>query len=153
MKIKWFFDPQLDRNQANISLHPSQRHLVSRFEQTLQEEPILEVIDPQTHRKKYLPVTKILAIEAMDHLSKVYLLHEEVVYAKGRLKDFAYLADVGLVRINNTTIINLNEIESFQTERNACLSVYTTQKQVFRVSRHYVKMIRQQFLGGQKGGN
>lgn len=153
MKIKWFFDTQLDRNQANISLHPSQRHLISRFEQTFQEEPILEVIDPQTNRKTYLPVTKILAIEAMDHLSKVYLLHEEVVYAKGRLKDFAYLANAGLVRINNTTIVNLNEIKSFQTERNACLSVYTTQAQVFRVSRHYVKMIRQQLLHVQKGGN
>lgn len=153
MKIKWFFDPQLDRNQANISLHSSQRHLISRFEQTFQEEPILEVIDPQTNRKTYLSVTKILAIEAMDHLSKVYLLHEEVVYAKGRLKDFAYLANAGLVRINNTTIINLNEIKSFQTERNACLSVYTTQAQVFRVSRHYVKMIRQQLLHVQKGGN
>lgn len=153
MKLNWFFEPNRDPTQVDIHLHLTKRTLVERIERAIQPEVVLEVSEITTGRKRQLAMDTVVFIEAMDHVSKLYTIDQQVFYLKGRLKEFDYLTTNGMVRINNTTILNLAKVSSFQTERNACLRVYT-KNESFRVSRHYTKAIRQYLLQAQidRGG-
>ncbi|WP_297079095.1 LytTR family DNA-binding domain-containing protein [uncultured Enterococcus sp.] len=146
MKLNWFFEPNRDSEKIDIHLHPTNKNVASQITSLLQPERKLEVSDPITQRKSYVTCRDVFWIESMDHVSKLYTLDQQVFYLKGRLKEFNNLVEWGLIRINNTTILNLNQVISFQTDRNACLTVYTKNEHYFRISRHYTKAIRQQLL-------
>lgn len=80
----------------------------------------------------------------MDHLSKVFTIDGKVFYVKGRLKDLEILSISGIVRINNSVLLNLTEIVSFSNGQYARLEVHTNNGQKHTVSRHYAKKIKEE---------
>lgn len=144
MKINCLWDDDYSLAEIGLRLHPKNEHLIKKIENSLTLESYLEVIDPQNERISQLQLNKILMIEAMDNLSKVYTTDNEIYFVKGRLKDFMNLQMAKIFRINNSTILNLNEINGFSNGKYARLEVQTKNQQIFIVSRHYARQIREE---------
>ncbi|KRN99878.1 LytTR family DNA-binding domain-containing protein [Companilactobacillus kimchiensis] len=139
MKINYLWDTNYAKNEIRVQLHPSNQNLKINITSKQQ----LEVIDPKNQRHLNLDHQQILLIEAMDNLSKIYTIDNRIYYVRGRLKDLEYLAGEKIFRINNSLILNLNEVQSFKSGKYARLEVQTNDDQIFVVSRHYAKQIRE----------
>lgn len=139
MKINYLWDANYSKDKICIQLHPSNQNLKIN----ITSEQWLEVIDPNNQRHLKLDHQQILIIEAMDNLSKIYTIDNRIYYVRGRLKDLEYLTRVKIFRINNSLILNLNEVKNFKSGKYARLEVQTNDDQIFIVSRHYAKQIRE----------
>lgn len=146
MKINYFWDKQYSLDEVGIQINPKNQSLSVALESYLNQENNFEVINPSNNRKSIINYLDVYLIEAMDHLSKIYTTDERVFYAKGRLKEFEKLSAIGVVRINNATMLNLNMIESFDTERYARLDVHTKMGETHIVSRHYANQIKEALI-------
>lgn len=144
MKINCLWDSDYSLAEVGLQLHPQNEHLLKKITTSLTLENHLDVIDPQNERISRLPLNKIFIIEAMDNLSKVYTTENKIYFVKGRLKSFTSLQSAKIFRINNSTILNLNEINGFSNGKYARLEVQTKNQQVFMVSRHYARQIREE---------
>lgn len=140
MKINYSWQKDYALNEIGVTLNPQNQHLTVKIENDLH----LEVIVPSNQRCQQLKIKKIFLIEAMDNLSKVYTVNNEVYYTKGRLKELEKYKSSGLVRINNSTILNLKQVVSFKNGKYARLEVHTKDGQFFIVSRHYAKQIQEE---------
>lgn len=145
MKIKWFWDKEYELDHIGVQLNPKNQELKPVIEQALLQEKQIEVIQPSNNRRLKITSRDIFIIEAIDHLSKIYTVDDQVFYIKGRLKDFDHLQAVGIFRINNSVLLNLAQVASFKSEQYARLKVYTKNNQNFTVSRHYAKQIREAY--------
>lgn len=143
MDIEYAWDGEYAEDKMGVLLNPANKHLADTLEEAVVHVPQLEVIDPTNDRRIKLPCSDVLAIEAMDHLSKVHTVDNKVYFIKGRLKDFAEYTPHRLFRINNSIILNLSKVVGFKSGRHARLEVYTTDGQRFIVSRHYAKQIKE----------
>ena len=125
MKITYFWDQEYATDEIGVQLNPENRHLVAKIEAGLNQERGLEVIDPMNQRKSMLRHSQVQLIEAMDHLSKIYTVDDRIFYAKGRLKEFSDLSSSGIVRINNSLMLNMKQVVSFNCGQHARLEVHT----------------------------
>lgn len=139
MKIDYLWDSNLDKDIMGVRLHPSNKNLII----DIQRESRLAVINPQNERQIYLNYRDVLILESMDNWSKVYTVNGSVFYVKKRLKELEYLTKYKICRINNSVILNLKEITGFKNGKYARLEVVTKDEQIFIVSRHYAKQIRE----------
>lgn len=144
MKIYHSWDEKMTLNEVNIRIHPVNKNIVQRIEKVLKEDSAVEVINPKNERMVIIDCSSIYLIEAMDHLSKLITIDDEVFYIKGRLKDLEGKLQKKVLRINNSTLLNINEIESFKNGNHARLEVHTKNQQVHIVSRHYAKNIKEE---------
>lgn len=144
MKVNYLWSKGYSINEISIHLHPDNKLLATKIESIVCLENRIEVINPRNKRLTKLNVDRIFIIEAMDNLSKVYTVDNEIFFVKGRLKDLEKLQLTGMFRINNSVILNIEQIESFQNGKYARLEVYTRSGQSFIVSRHYAKKIREE---------
>ncbi|MCB5951458.1 LytTR family transcriptional regulator [Enterococcus sp. BWT-B8] len=145
MKINYFWDKDYSLNEIGIQLNPQNQHLTTKLDLNLNGYPKLEVINPMNERKSTINYSEIYLIEAMDHLSKIYTIDEKIFYAKGRLKEFEALSINGIIRINNSVMLNLTEVAAFNNGQYARLEVHTKNGQTHIVSRHYAKQIKEEF--------
>lgn len=143
MKFNYSWFESYATNEIGITLHPNNRHLKKKIEASIRFENQLLVIDPSNERQMKLDFDRIFMIEAMDNLSKVYTTDNEIYFVKGRLKEFEKYRSLGIFRINNSVILNISQISSFKSGDYARLEVYTKDEQIFIVSRHYAKQIRE----------
>lgn len=144
MKINYSWDITYKTDEVAIQANPVNKKIIQQIENYLIQEPQLEVINPKNERKMKLAYSQIQTIEAMDHLSKVYTQDNKVYYTKGRLKELEKLSNYGIIRINNSTMLNLREIQSFKSGKYSRLEVLTKNMQVHLVSRHYAKQIKEE---------
>jgi DNA-binding LytR/AlgR family response regulator len=143
MKLDYFWDKNYAIDQIGIRLNPQNRKLTVELNSLLKGDKKLNVINPLNKRKLKINYDEIYLIEAMDSLSKVYTTGGKVFYARGRLKDFENKEISGIVRINNSTMLNLTEIINFRQGTYARLEVETKDGQVHIVSRHYAQKIKE----------
>ncbi|RRK09686.1 LytTR family transcriptional regulator [Lactiplantibacillus garii] len=142
MKIEYDWRAGMDRETLYVTAHPSNRQWVTKL---LHQEQLTvqSALNGHTYRLDY---HEIVTITALTQQSCVRTLSGQTYYVAGRLKALQYLAAAGLMRINNTTILNLALITNFGTEKYARLVVETTTGQQLIVSRHYAKQIREALL-------
>ncbi|MBL3530298.1 LytTR family transcriptional regulator [Companilactobacillus zhachilii] len=146
MKVNFNWDALYSLTEIGMQLNPQNYHLKNKLESFLSDRVHIEVINPKNERRSLLDCSQILSIEAMDSLSKVYTINNEVFYTKGRLKNFEILEGTNLFRINNNVVINLAEVTGFKTGKYAQLEVFTKEQQVFIVSRHYAKKLKEELI-------
>lgn len=144
MKINYVWDTEYALDKIGVQLHPKNETIAAKITKLFTQENKLAVIDPINERKSKIDFSAIYMIESMDHLSKVYTTDGNVCYTKGRLKEFEYLRTAGIVRINNSVLLNLSEVVSFQNGQYARLEVHTKNGQTLTVSRHYAKQIKEE---------
>lgn len=143
MKMNLTWDHAYPLGAIGVKLNPEDRAILPPLERLLNQPPDVSLIDPSNNRELKMPVGSIVSITAMDHLSKVTINDKRTLYAKGRLKSLSALEVHGIMRINNSTMLNLAAVKSFRNSAYARLEVVTHDDETFFVSRYYAKRIRE----------
>lgn len=66
----------------SIHLHPQNQFVAKQVSRIFAEIPEVTVVDPTNGRRSRLAVMRILIIESMDHLSKIYTIDDQLFYTK-----------------------------------------------------------------------
>lgn len=143
MNINFTWVKEKALNEIDIFANPENRIVLERLEQQLQQEREILAIDPKNNRSVKIQLDQILSFETMGHLVKIYLLNQQEYILQKRLKDLTDLENLNFYRINNSQILNLNAVQSFQLGEHARLEVHTKTGSTYVVSRHYAKKIKE----------
>mgnify|MGYP000602593651 CR=1 FL=1 len=143
MNINFTWVKEKALNEIDIFANPENRIVLERLEQQLQQEREILAIDPKNNRSVKIQLDQILSFETMGHLVKIYLLNQQEYILQKRLKDLTDLENLNFYRINNSQILNLNAVHSFQLGEHARLEVHTKTGSTYVVSRHYAKKIKE----------
>ena len=141
LEFKWDLKQAIDK--ATITLHPDNKKYASKITRSFNFKDQVEVINAKNERRLKIDISQIYLIEAMDHLSKLYTVNNQVYYIRGRLKDLEKLALKNLMRINNSTILNMDQVTEFKKATYARIEVHTKNAESFIVSRHYAKKVKE----------
>ncbi len=146
MKFNYIWKNKQSISEIDIISHPSNKELLLTFEQHFSQPITLSATDFKTNRHVMIELNDIEAIEASGHFTKVFLIDGTELLLNKILKELTYLESFGLVRINNSMILNLNQIRSFASGSHARLEVMTKQQNKYIVSRHYAKSIKEKLI-------
>lgn len=144
MKLNFYWEEKQATNRVDIFSHPINQKQVSKIKELFNQTLLLT--EPSNNRKKVIPIDEIESIISLGHLSKVTLINQENYFYDKRLKELHYLEELHFNQINQSTIINLNQISSFQAEKHARLELITKSNQHYIVSRHYTKQLKERLL-------
>lgn len=146
MKFNYIWKNNKPSSEIEIISNPSNKELLSTFEQRIFQSMTLFATDLKTNRQVMIELNDIEVIEASGHFTKIFLIDGTELFLNKILKKLAYLESFGLVRINNSMILNLNQIRSFASGSHARLEVITKQQNKYIVSRHYAKSIKERLI-------
>ncbi|MFJ3390701.1 LytTR family DNA-binding domain-containing protein [Lysinibacillus sp. NPDC086135] len=146
MKFNYIWKNNQSSSEIEIISNPSNKELLSTIEQQFFQSTTLSATDLKTNRQVMIELNNIEAIEASGHFTKVFLLNGTELLLNKILKELSYLESFGLVRINNSMILNLHQIRSFASGSHARLEVITKQQNKYIVSRHYAKSIKEKLI-------
>jgi len=146
MKFNYIWNNNQSSSEIEIISNPSNKELLSTIEQHFSKSITLSATDFKTNRQVMIELNDIEAIEASGHFTKVFLIDGTELLLNKILKELSYLESFGLVRINNSMILNMNQIHSFASGSHARLEVITKQQNKYIVSRHYAKSIKEKLL-------
>ncbi|MBD8006899.1 LytTR family DNA-binding domain-containing protein [Bacillus norwichensis] len=146
MKFNYIWKNNQPSSEIEITSNPSNKELLSTFEQRFFQPMTLFATDLKTNRQVMIELNDIEVIEASGHFTKIFLIDGTELFLNKILKELAHLESFGLVRINNSMILNLNQIRSFASGSHARLEVITKQQNKYIVSRHYAKSIKERLI-------
>lgn len=146
MKFSYIWKNDKPASEIDIISHPSNKEFLSTFELRFFQSMTLNATDFKTNRQVKIELSNIEVIEASGHFTKIFLLDGTKLLLNKILKELSYLESFGLVRINNSMILNLNQIHSFASGAHARLEVITKQQNKYVVSRYYAKSIKEKLL-------
>ncbi|MCL1698323.1 MULTISPECIES: LytTR family DNA-binding domain-containing protein [unclassified Lysinibacillus] len=146
MKFNYIWKNNQPSSEIEIISNPSNKELLSTIEQRFFQSITLSATDFKTNRQVMIELKDIEAIEASGHFTKIFLINGTELLLNKILKELSYLESFGLVRINNSMILNLNQIHSFASGSHARLEVITKQQNKYIVSRHYAKSIKEKLI-------
>ncbi len=146
MKFNYIWKSNKPSSEIEIISNPSNQDLLLTFEQRFFQSITLLATDPKTNRQVMTELNDIETLEASGHYTKIFLIDGTVLFLNKILKDLSYLESFGLVRINNSMILNLDQIHSFASGSHARLEVITKQQNKYVVSRHYAKSIKERLI-------
>ncbi|OEC03590.1 hypothetical protein GY31_01235 [Lysinibacillus sphaericus] len=146
MKFNFIWKNKQSSSEIDIISNPSNKALLSTLEQHYLQSIPLSATDFKTNRQVLIELHTIEAIEAAGHFTKIFLIDGTELLLNKILKELAYLESFRLVRINNSMILNLNQIQSFASGSHARLEVITKQQNKYMVSRHYAKSIKERLI-------
>lgn len=143
MNINFTWVKEKALNEIDIFANPENRIVLESLEHQLQQEREILAIDPKNNRSVKIQLDQVISFETMGHLVKIYLLNQQEYILQKRLKDLMDLENLNFYRINNSQILNLNAVQSFQLGEHARLEVHTRTGSTYVVSRHYAKKIKE----------
>ncbi|MFJ7732231.1 LytTR family DNA-binding domain-containing protein [Lysinibacillus sp. NPDC097231] len=146
MKFNYTWKNNQSSSEIEIISNPSNKELLSTFEQRFFQSRTLFATDLKTNRQVMIELNDIEVIEASGHFTKIFLIDGTELFLNKILKELSYLESFGLVRINNSLILNMNQISSFASGSHARLEVITKQQNKYIVSRHYAKSIKERLI-------
>ncbi|WP_424348817.1 LytTR family transcriptional regulator DNA-binding domain-containing protein [Latilactobacillus sp. 5-91] len=126
-----------------IQGHSKHQELIESALKSLQFDQTIQVRNRQNERQQKISLDTVEAFTSMGHLSKVYTVDGSIYYYGSTLKQMAVFNQMGFSRINNTTVLNLNQVVNFKAGKNAKLSVFTQLGKEYVVSRHYAQQIKE----------
>ena len=143
MNINFTWVKEKALNEIDIFANPENKTTLKRLEKQLQQEQELLAVDPKNNRSIKLPLDQIVSFETMGHLVKVFMHNKQSYHMSKRLKELVDLERQNFYRINNSQILNLNCVQSFQLGEHARLEVHTKTGSTYVVSRYYAKKIKE----------
>lgn len=145
MKIQSIWKDNFPKDMIEIRSHPDNKVIVHQLKSRMEQVKTLMVLDEAKNIKVKMNIDNIECIETYAHVSRVYVGNEGRSYVlQRRLKELDYLSKDGMQRINNSTILNLKAIKSFEAISNARLAVTTINNKKYIVSRYYAKEMKEQ---------
>lgn len=146
MKLNFIWDKKQEMDQVDIKAHPVNKEKLESLKQGLYSSMTLSVQNPKNNRKLRIDIQQVEVIVSLGHLSKTILVSKEEYILQKRLKELQTLEENGFFRINNSTILNLSQVDSFSSSEYARLEVFTKNNNRYLVSRHYAKLIKERLL-------
>ncbi|MGM0168121.1 hypothetical protein IGI39_003133 [Enterococcus sp. AZ135] len=143
MNINFTWVKEKALNEIDIFANPENETKLLHLQKNLNQEQEILAVDPKNNRSIKLPLNQIEFFETMGHLVKVNLLNQQTYILQKRLKELINLENENFYRINNSQVLNLNIVDSFQLGEHARLEVHTKTKAAYVVSRHYAKNIKE----------
>ncbi len=105
----------------------------------------LSVMDQQ-QRTKLVDHTHILYCEYIDRSVYVYTKKQLYTCAHSLAELEAQLLGANFIRCSKSMIVNIDEIETLQSEMSGCIIATLSNEERIRISRHYAKLLRQRLL-------
>lgn len=146
MKINILIDKILGRDEVEIKVCPENVNLGHDLENYIRQISKLTVINTKNDRKIKVNINDILKFQSEGNMCCVKMKSKELYLINKRLKEIDSLNYKNFVKINNQTIINLNEVKEFSSAPNARLEVILSDGSFHFVNRHYVKIIKERLL-------
>lgn len=143
MKINILFDKLMSKEELIIKSNPENCYLVQEIKNNLENNFKITVINASNNRKLQINILSILVFQSEGHMCCVKVKSGEFYLINKRLKEVLELTKRNFVKINNQTIINLNEVKEFNSASNARLQVMLSDESSYFVNRHYVKLIKE----------
>lgn len=146
MKINILIDKILGRDEVEIKVCPENVNLGHDLENYIRQISKLTVINTKNDSKIKVNINDILKFQSEGNMCCVKMKSKELYLINKRLKEIESLNYKNFVKINNQTIINLNEVKEFSSAPNARLEVILSDGSFHFVNRHYVKIIKERLL-------
>lgn len=146
MKINILIDKILNKDEIEIKVSPENINLGQDLKNYIRQISKLTVINPKNDSKIKVNMNDILDFQSEGHMCCVKMKSKELYLINKRLKEIESLNYKSFVKINNQTIINLNEVKEFSSAPNARLEVILSDESSHFVNRHYVKIIKEKLL-------
>ncbi|GIM33514.1 MAG: LytTR family DNA-binding domain-containing protein [Paraclostridium dentum] len=146
MKINILIDKILGRDEVEIKVCPENVNLGHDLENYIRQISKLTVINTKNDSKIKVNINDILKFQSEGNMCCVKMKSKELYLINKRLKEIDSLNYKNFVKINNQTIINLNEVKEFSSAPNARLEVILSDGSFHFVNRHYVKIIKERLL-------
>lgn len=143
MKINILLDKLMTKEELTIQVNPANNELAQSLKEHLDKSGKLTVINAKNDRKLQVDIHSILVFQSEGHMCSVKMKSGELYLINKRLKELEKLNEKHLVKINNQTIINLDEIKEFYSAPNARLEVLLSDQSLYFVNRNYVKIIKE----------
>ncbi|ODJ51518.1 LytTR family DNA-binding domain-containing protein [Brochothrix thermosphacta] len=143
MKINNIWDNNKVTNQIDIISHPLNEHIVENMHECLKKSKKISVIEIKSSRNVLIQLSDIEVITSLGHLSQISTSEGKKYYFNKKLKELTYLEKHLFYRINQSTILNVDDIISFNVSANSRLEVVTKKQNTYLVSRHYAKNIKE----------
>lgn len=146
MKINILIDKILSRDEVEIKVCPENVNLGHDLESYIRQISKITVINTKNDSKIKVNINDILKFQSEGNMCCVEMKSKELYLINKRLKEIESLNYKNFVKINNQTIINLNEVKEFSSATNARLEVILSDGSFHFVNRHYVKIIKERLL-------
>lgn len=143
MKINILLDKFMNKEELIIQVNPANNELAQSLKDHIDKSGKLTVINAKNDRKIQVDIHSIIAFQSEGHMCCVKMKSGELYLINKRLKELEKLNEKHLVKINNQTIINLDEIKEFYSAPNARLEVLLSDESLYFVNRNYVKIIKE----------
>lgn len=143
MKINILLDKLMNKEELTIQVNPANNELAQSLKEHIDKSGKLTVINAKNDRKIQVDIHSIIAFQSEGHMCCVKMKSGELYLINKRLKELEKLNEKHLVKINNQTIINLDEIKEFYSAPNARLEVLLSDESLYFVNRNYVKIIKE----------
>lgn len=146
MKINILIDKILGRDEVEIKVCPENVNLGHELESYIRQISKITVINTKNDSNIKVNINDILKFQSEGNMCCVEMKSKELYLINKRLKEIEGLNYKNFVKINNQTIINLNEVKEFSSAPNARLEVILSDGSFHFVNRHYVKIIKERLL-------
>lgn len=146
MKINILIDKILGRDEVEIKVCPENVNLGHELESYIRQISKITVINTKNNSKTKVNINDILEFQSEGNMCCVKMKSKELYLINKRLKEIESLNYKSFVKINNQTIVNLNEVKEFSSAPNARLEVILSDGSFHFVNRHYVKIIKERLL-------
>lgn len=146
MKINILIDKILGRDEVEIKVCPENVNLGHELESYIRQISKITVINTKNDSNIKVNINDILKFQSEGNMCCVEMKSKELYLINKRLKEIEGLNYKSFVKINNQTIINLNEVKEFSSAPNARLEVILSNGSFHFVNRHYVKIIKERLL-------
>lgn len=143
MNIIILIDKLINKEDLIIKTNPVNSELAKSLKSYLENGMKVTVINAKNDRKVQVDTHSILVFQSEGHMCSVKLKSGELYLINKRLKELENLDKINFAKINNQTIININEIKEFSSAPNARLEVLLSDKSSYFVNRNYVKIIKE----------
>lgn len=145
LKYKFIFNMKQNEDLVEIITHPKNE---KQLKGLLNKNDILSLMDSRRNKYVNISAQKIESISSFTHVSKVKLIDEKIYFIKGRLKDLDHLKSYNLLRINNSQMINLQEVVEYHLDKGSRIILTCKSRNEYVVSRHYAKEIKEAIICG-----
>ncbi|MGL4878262.1 LytTR family DNA-binding domain-containing protein, partial [Paraclostridium dentum] len=129
-----------------IKVCPENVNLGHELESYIRQISKITVINTKNDSNIKVNINDILKFQSEGNMCCVEMKSKELYLINKRLKEIEGLNHKNFVKINNQTIINLNEVKEFSSAPNARLEVILSDGSFHFVNRHYVKIIKERLL-------
>ncbi|WP_024621806.1 LytTR family DNA-binding domain-containing protein [Metaclostridioides mangenotii] len=143
MKINILLDKLMSKEELIIKINPENNKLAQNIKDHLNNGRKLTVINAKNDSRHQVDINSVLVFQSEGHMCSVKMKTGELYLINKRLKELEKINENHLSKINNQTIINLDEIEKFSSASNSRLEVSLSDHSSYLVSRNYVKSIKE----------